>query len=124
MIHNFRTLGIKMATQGLLSATKNGKLLFKIITGSDGYNVPKLAQWLKENPSAQMDDVWKQAATLFAKDSLVLQLSPTEVICDNEWAKPNLDSECLYRTTFENPSFNPRWESGIAEYCETVELSN
>lgn len=111
-----------MATQGLIGITKNGKTQLKLIAGSDGYNVPAMSKWIKSNPNATNEDIWEQAKKMFGKHSLVMQLSPSEVICDNEWAKPRLDSECLYRTMFEKPDFNPRWKLGTAEYFETFEI--
>lgn len=40
-----------MATQGLLSITRAEKVVAKIVTGADGYNIPALAESLRKNPT-------------------------------------------------------------------------
>jgi len=110
-----------MATQGLISIIKGGKVVAKIITGCDGRNVVALAEELRKDPCTDM-------ATLFclAKqqdlggDSLVVQTSPSEWMCDGDLEElPD-----LYREKFHVPDFNPRWERGTADYTEIVDLGS
>jgi hypothetical protein len=111
-----------MATQGLLTITINERTRCKIVTGSDGYNIPQLAEWVKSNPSHSIEDLWLKSKTLFGIDSLVLQTSNNKAIYEGEFDPPKCNEECLYYTKFEQPRFNPRWKYGIADYIEVVDV--
>lgn len=109
-----------MATQGLLAITRNSKTVCKVVAGSDGNGVVALADWVRGNPTHTLDELWAQANTLFSADSLVMQTSEMEFRCVGE--PPRADATCTYRQNFDNPSFNPRWQCGLADCVEVVEL--
>lgn len=115
-----------MATQGLLSITDKGQVTAKIITGSNGQCIPDLKLWLLENRNAGNKEIFEIAKELFGVSSLILQSSPTNSMADesifddaNEViSKP----ESLYQSKFNDPIFNPRWDFGIADYTEVLEI--
>lgn len=107
-----------MATQGLLSIIDSeGNVQIKVVTGSDGYNIPKLKVWCEENPGFNAHDLWHKAKNLFGNESLIVQTSQSDCFADSPFSKPDLDENCLYFKEFHNPNFNPRWELGIADYA-------
>lgn len=113
-----------MATQGLLSITRHGKVVAKIITGANGYNVPALAESLRESPTIDPDELLQRAREHgIDGNSLVIQLSPEEWLSGSGLTnRDNDELPELYRTKFYDPHFNPRWSNGTAAYTEIVEL--
>lgn len=101
-----------MATQGVVSVTENGKVILKAIAGCDGYNAKLLAEHIRKNQLRDIDAVYEAALELgFGNE-------PTLVVMDGrriKWADGDEadDSLTLYRDTFSDPRFNPRWESGL-----------
>lgn len=108
-----------MATQGLLSIIDNGtkEVLFKVVCGCNGYNVLKLSDILS---TSRKEDF--SAATILAsaiesgvgcKDCLVVMDRKGSVGVEEELNE-------LYRGTFSDPIFNPRWKRGTADYSEVL----
>ena len=119
-----------MATQGIVSVVRGGAVLLKVVAGSDGYNAPKLAEalraWFEANEFLYAtDDERMDARTAYCLASMIgfgadcdrVVVMPDEVFhqCDDELGP-------LYRQTFADPRFNPRWEYGTADYIEVVDL--
>lgn len=108
-----------MATQGLLSITLSGKVVAKIVVGANGYNIPKLAESLRKNPTTGSNELLKRCLEHdLGGCSLIVQSSP------KMWLSDGGDEELpkLYKTKFHDPRFNPRWKNGTASYVEIVEL--
>ena len=111
-----------MATQGLLTITHKGKTKCKVVTGSDGYNIPELAKWIRTHRAYTNEQLWSKAKTLFGVDSLVMQIAADKALYDGAFEHPKLNGDCLYFTKFEQPLFNPRWKLGTADYSEVIEV--
>ena len=116
-----------MATQGIVSimAADGVTVLFKAVAGSDGYNAPKLVEWVKTQTEALTTESIYAAAlrvNFGSKSSLVVQDCCGALCCDEEIDPGERGN--LYRDTakFRDPRFNPRWECGIADYVEVVSL--
>jgi hypothetical protein len=107
-----------MATQGIVSLVKNGAVALKCVAGCDGYNAPKVADWLRENPDADGRAVYRACIDVGfgCRDCLVV-LTPNFHVaeCEN-------DLSPLYRKTFLDPRFNPRWDCGLAAHVEVVSV--
>jgi len=116
-----------MATQGLISITNKGKVLYKIVAGCNGSKIEALVKCVKNVSQIAAEKI--NAKYLYhialdykfgCKDCLVV-FNEEELETDNK--------ECfhgafpLYLKTFNDPNFNPRWEQGIADYVEVVDLS-
>ena len=106
-------------TQGIVTVVKDGKVIIKIITGSDGKKAAKLAKRIEK------DSTLKSAKDLYAlaikigfggEDSLVV-LTETKT-----FHKTGERINRRYRQTFNQPEFNPRWKEGTAEHVKVVNL--
>jgi hypothetical protein len=108
-----------MATQGIVTVTKDEAVVLKVIAGSDGKNAKKLAATLREmRPpfvAKQVYAIAKQCKFGSEHDLVVL----TEKV---EYSKCIEPISPLYRSTFSQPQFNPRWECGIADYVEVISV--
>lgn len=115
-----------MSTNGVISVVnKENKVLLKIVTGCDGYNIAKTVAHLYE-----IIDNFEEIHDL---EWLFKEILDTGFGCENCLVvmdhngnyKVNDDEslEYLYMETFDNPAFNPRWEKGTAEYCLVVHLN-
>lgn len=105
-------------TNGIVSITRNGKTVFKVVAGCDGYNAPKLAQAIRETGPSTLDQVYDLAldCDFGCKECLVVIGECGERYEGDEPLGP------LYRSTFADPRFNPRWERGTAAYVEVIEI--
>lgn len=109
-----------MATQGVLSITKNGKTAIKVVCGNNGFNIPKLADHIRTLKKVTPELVFGMAKELAigSEESLVVQYSPCNYLAD-----PDMDEiSDLYCKHFSDPRFNPRWNNGTADFIEVIEL--
>lgn len=111
-----------MATQGLFTKlNENKEVEYKIITGSDGYNIDKLTLLLKTKKPKLVEEIYNMALSVSfgGKLSLVV-LTKHELYTKNidDFTQETLDR---YHNTFHNPTFNPRWEYGTADYVKVVD---
>jgi hypothetical protein len=112
-------------TQGLVTVKSGQKVLMKVVAGSDGNNAKKLADWLRDFWPKSPKQVYKKALKLeFGCDSCLVVITDSQVFFEGKCCDSNsFDADNpLYRKTFQQPEFNPRWENGIAEYLEIVEV--
>jgi hypothetical protein len=109
-----------MATQGILSVVRNGKVIVKVVAGSDGYHMPALAKIVREMKLSDVDSVYDEA------EKLNIGSCGSLFVIERETFRTNSDDEnelpAGYRKTFDDPKWNPRWDDGTAEYVEVVEL--
>ncbi len=105
-------------TQGMITITKGGIVLFKIVAGCDGYNVTRLAKNIKgmEGPLTR-GRLYEAAITegFGCKDCLVVMDLRSHNFHGGELPT-------LYRQTFNQAKFNPRWDSGKVERYAKIEL--
>jgi hypothetical protein len=116
-----------MGTQAIISMVKNDHTFIKIICGCGGYNAEKLVKVLKDNKSGNIKtgtDLLKLYYIMAlengfgCKDCLVVMDSENIIFEGDDNIAP------LYRETFDNPSFNPRWKSGIANIVTILNIDN
>ena len=109
-----------MATQAIVSLVKDGHTCIKIICGCDGYNAEKLIKIIKDDKSDNIKDVYIAALEngFGCKDCLVVMDDKNIIFDGDESIDP------LYRETFDNPSFNPRWKKGIADIVYLLKIDN
>jgi hypothetical protein len=113
-----------MATQGIVSITNNGQMMFKVVAGSSGYNAARFAEWAKTHPGTFSNQVIYNAALKLSfgdKADLVVQASDGSFTYDKSEIVEVGELYCDYNL-FLNPRFNPRWEIGQADYIEVVDL--
>lgn len=112
-----------MATQGLLTVTKNDEVQLKIVVGSQGMSLPYMKSYLIENyPDGKdfdLQDIYDKACDIFGKDSTVLQHKEDEMFYFDEI----IPAESFYKDKWLNKEFNPRWEHGTADFIDELNLS-
>ena len=109
-----------MATQAIISLLKDGHTFIKIICGCEGYNAEKLVKNIKNGQPDNIKDIYIMALEngLGCVECLVVMNSEHIIFCGDENIGP------LYRETFDDPSFNPRWKTGIADIVTILKIDN
>jgi len=107
-----------MATQGLVSVREEGRVVMKLVAGIDGYNASIVAedirtQWPLDAQDAYDIAIQRNFGTV--RDLVVVTLGETVFKGDDDVGR-------LYLNTFQDPEFNPRWESGRVDHCEVVDV--
>jgi hypothetical protein len=114
-----------MGTQGLVTITKNGKVIAKAICGQDGYNAEAVADKIRKNGYTTPEALYRTAIRLNfgCRECLVIQHTKG-IIYKNEDEPLNKKTYPFYfnKDKFKNPKFNPRWSCGLADCIEIVEL--
>lgn len=119
-----------MGTQGILSVVKEGVMLAKVITGSNGQKIPEVAKRLLEDlrgrgntvtPCGLLGSVVASCVECgfdLEDEGFVIQTSETGEVQDGRDDLPQ-----LYRFTFAVPWFNPRWDRGTADYVRVIVIA-
>jgi hypothetical protein len=132
-----------MATQGIVSIVKDGRVVMKVVAGCDGYYAPNLAAKLRER-HARGETLLPPAVYAMAldiglgcEDCLVvqcvtdgtLQIVAAKEIRENLAAVKQSEIEdmpgALYwdLEKFMDSKFNPRWRHGSAAHMEMVTIT-
>lgn len=117
-----------MATQGIVSIRHKGEMLFKVVAGSDGMKASKLAALIKGlSPACTAEEVYELAVSARFGDpdtDLIVQGREGRFYFDRDQIFEE-DLGPLYRdpTKFNDAKFNPRWDCGLADYIEIVDLA-
>jgi uncharacterized protein YaiE (UPF0345 family) len=107
-----------MGTQGLVTVMDGTEVVMKIVAGSNGYNAKKLAATIRKNWPLSAENAYTIArAKDFGGRSCLVVLTYNEAIF-----KGDEDLGPLYRETFKNPKFNPRWDYGTADCVEVINV--
>ncbi len=108
-----------MTTQALISIMKNGKVIIKIVAGCDGYNADKIAKIIKEKNLEEIQDIYDIALENgFGCSECLVVMNESNIL---HKGGNDINSHPLYRKTFNNPSFNPRWDCGSVENLVIIE---
>lgn len=117
-----------MSTQGLVSIIdQHGKVLYKLVTGADGYYAPDVA---REVPRVLKDGGAAEELAHLAIDlgfgergsrSFIVQTRDGDF--DGSLSDVTADLPPSYREHFHDPRWNPRWAQGTAEYTEVVQVA-
>ena len=111
-----------MATNGIVSIVSPiGKTLVKCVAGCDGYNATTVAKLLTEAPTLDMQSIYETCLDNgFGCSDCLVVMDANKHIFDYAEHDSAEDLSDLYRDTFTNPRFNPRWTCGIASHIELV----
>lgn len=109
-----------MTTQAIISLVKKGHVLIKIVCGCNGYNTEKLVKIIKDIRPEKIQYIYKIATEnkLGCRECLVVMDDKNVVFKGEEELEP------LYRETFNDPSFNPRWKCGKADIVTILKIDN
>lgn len=105
-------------TQGLISVLSGDHVVMKIIVGCNGYNIKKVVEQIKKEWPINLEKAYEIALSneFGSKDDLVVMDDNREVFNGDG------DLDLRYRETFTNSDFNPRWENGISDNLEIIEV--
>lgn len=109
-----------MGTQAVVSLVVAGKVRLKAICGVNGRAAHELASWLASHQDATASMLFQQARALrFGGDDDLVVMDHETVIseCDD-------DLSALYRDTFDDACFNPRWACGMADHHLVVSFDD
>ncbi|MFA6024226.1 MAG: hypothetical protein WC777_03355 [Candidatus Gracilibacteria bacterium] len=107
-----------MGTQGIVSVCEHDEVVMKVIAGTDGYNAPNVAKRLQQEWPVSAErayDIAVEEVFGTAHDLVVLTLG--QAVFQGEE-----DLDPRYQATFGDPNFNPRWELGIADHVEVIDI--
>ena len=109
-----------MTTQGLVTIQQGGRVLMKIVTGSDRMNAQKVADYVETHWLMTVSKAHQAALDCgFGHEESLVVIS-RDSICEVD----SLDraefclNVSLYASTFDNP----RWELGAAEFTVIVNI--
>lgn len=107
-----------MATQGLVTVRKGGRVLVKVVAGCEGYNARKLAARLRARWPMTLASVQKAASEVHfgCEDCLVVMGRSSVRFAGDDDLGPR------YRETFDKPRLNPRWKHGTAAHTVVINL--
>ncbi len=107
-----------MATQGLITVRSGGQVVMKVVTGSDGYNAQILSDLIKARWPLSPEDAYQLALSAgFGSSASLVVLTE-----DSECHQCDDDLSPLYRDTFYQPRFNPRWRNGTADHIIVIDV--
>jgi len=116
-----------MATLGLVSVVKDGKVVFKCVAGMDGMAARKVAAKIRKLPFDHLTVKLLYQLCIDMrfghKETLVVQ-SENENYCDESIACDPRPEDDLYenKDKFKDPKFNPRWECGLSDHVSIVKF--
>jgi len=107
-----------MATQGLVSVVQDGKTIVKAVCGINGMKAPMLAAEIRSRKLVDAKSIFDAAKRVgFGEEASLVVLDRNQICFDGDGEVSE-----LYTKTFDDPEFNPRWECGIPDRLEIVEL--
>lgn len=109
-----------MSTQAVVSVRQGGVMSMKFVVGCNGMEADSFVAALKALGRVPSPAEGLEMATThnLGCDGCLVLVTPTEIICE-DIGDEALD---LYRKTFNDPAFNPRWENGTAAYTRIVDF--
>lgn len=110
-----------MGTLGLVTIIRADKVRMKIVAGCNGMEAKTLADALRKMPTIpSLEEAYElavQSGFCCPGHLVVINESDSYDRLDEDWDEV---SSNLYRQTFDQPEFNPRWIQGISDYTEVV----
>ena len=107
-----------MGTQAVVSLTVRDEVLVKVIAGCDGARARELGQVITNLKVFDRDSIFDAARRVgLGCHQCLVVMDQDDVRYDGD--EP-LDE--LYRNTFDDPNFNPRWESGLADIVLVLDV--
>jgi hypothetical protein len=110
-----------MWTIWLITLVENDQVAFKCIVGCDGYNIQKTTQAIQNMQSITAKELYDICLeTWFWEiDCLVIQSK------NESYHKTEDNLSDLYKSEekFNNPEFNPRWEIGMSDFFEIIDIT-
>lgn len=110
-----------MGTQSVVSVVNGKEVLVKCVAGCSCCEEEKFAKKLASQQLTDVDAVYAFATEFgFGCSDCTVVMDSKKILGDNDG---DLE-DSLYRETFSNPKFNPRWERGTASNVYIVHTDN
>jgi hypothetical protein len=110
-----------MGTQGLVTVKSGEKVLMKVVAGCDGFNAERFASRLKRVWPIKAEDVYNMASVYsFGEKSCLVVITDFEIYHRKPKGSERISP--LYRKTFQDPLFNPRWKHGTADHVVVINI--
>ncbi len=110
-----------MATQWLVTVRVDDEVEMKIVAWSNWYNAENVATRIKESWPVSAQEAYDIAIEEHLGWISTLVVTTLEkTIYENE--EGDLDGHPLYKKTFADPNFNPRWEHWTSDYTEIIDI--
>lgn len=106
------------AEQGIFSITENGKTKFKLICGCNGESVLVLKRILSQ-PIESAESLLELALSYSIGCELCTHVMDDTKTINKRGECPDIPER--YRSTFDDPLWNPRYEDGEADYVAVIE---
>jgi hypothetical protein len=112
-----------MGTQSVVSLVNyKEETIIKVIVGCNGFNSLTFSDKLKKLYTQNKDITLKEIYDLallekFGCVDCLIVINSTDIFC-----KDKEEVSSLHREKFLNPTFNSRWEQGIADYPIVVKV--
>jgi hypothetical protein len=113
-------------TQAVVSVRRDGKVVMKLVCGCCGTEARTLAAALRAlgRVPTLPEGLQMAANARYGCPACIAAVTP-ELTClpDGEYRdETEYPWLMFYRTTFDDPNFNPRWALGTADYVEIVDF--
>lgn len=108
-----------MSTMGMVTLRSKGKVVMKVVAGCNGNLVREVANQLRAVWPVDANRAYDFMEEIgFGCDDCLVVITALEIAYrgGDEPLSP------LYRETFEQPEFNPRWDAGLSEFLEVVDF--
>jgi len=118
-------------TQGLITIMFGDNVLMKIVVGCNGYKVKELAKLVKANWPVDVEGAYQlaeqvgfgcQSCRMIITASGIFGVSEESGKLENLEESEEFTGAKLYRDTFQQSKFNPRWAYGIADRLQIVKV--
>lgn len=114
-----------MATQGMITLTRNGQVVLKVVVGCNGGEVKKASDAIRELHPSKINDLEliydSMIESEFGCENCLVVANGNRIFSKGE--DPDVLEKGLYRKKFTEPEFNPRWVSGQCECFVQIELN-
>lgn len=109
-----------MSTQGLVTIRSRGKVVMKVVAGCNGQFAKKVADSLRAAWPVGAEEACKIACAVgFGCNGCLIIVTELDILLDGE--REPLPP--IYRETFQEEGFNPRWRNGTADFVEIVDIN-
>ena len=111
-----------MGTMGLVTVRDTEKVLMKIVVGTDGMRVKQMAKMIRTFIRKNgRHPIIREAVDMAKAVHFGSENDRIVITADSHYSECGQPGQ-LYRDTFDQPKFNPRWDIGITEFYQEVNI--
>lgn len=111
-----------MSTQGMVTIRKEGRVVMKIVAGCGGDLASVVANSLLAAWPVSAQQACRIAKAIgFGCKNCLFVVTSSKIVYRGE-AEMEEAATIRCRKTFNQPGFNPRWDNGLTEFLEIIDL--